>query len=111
LPGWGRLDDGRASSGARPALALLTDPDRAFAEVEHAALTPEAHRLRRSADWPQLVNESMLWHADQDAEPLRRAVTEVHGADGSLTAFPRGAAAEGRLVGPKSPGEPLTLTQ
>lgn len=80
-------DDGRALTGARPALALLTDPALSFAELERSALTPEAHRLRRAADWPQLVNDSMLWHADQDAEPLRTAVTEVHGSDGSLAAF------------------------
>ncbi|WP_369172014.1 M48 family metalloprotease [Streptomyces sp. R28] len=79
--------DDNALTGARPALALLTDPARSFAELEHSALTPEAQRLRRAADWPQLVNESMLWHADQDAEPLRAAGTEVHGGDGSLAAF------------------------
>jgi Zn-dependent protease with chaperone function len=80
-------DDGRAQTGARPALALLTDPARAFAELESAALTPEARQLRRAADWPQLVNESMLWHAGEDAEPLRRAVTEVRGGDGSPASF------------------------
>lgn len=80
-------DDGRALTGARPALALLTDPARTFAELEQHSLTPEAQQLRRTADWPQLVNESMLWHADQDAEPLRTAVSEVHGGDGSLAAF------------------------
>ncbi|MEU8848382.1 hypothetical protein AB0C70_19570 [Streptomyces sp. NPDC048564] len=33
------------------------------------------------------MNESMLWHADQDAGPLRTAVTEIHGGDGSLASF------------------------
>lgn len=77
-------DDGRALTGARPALSLLTDPARSFAELEHSALTAEARQLRRTADWPQLVQESMVWHAEQDAEPLRNATTEVHGGDGSL---------------------------
>ncbi|KUM74656.1 M48 family metalloprotease [Streptomyces curacoi] len=80
-------DDGRTLTGARPALCLLTDPARSFAELETSALTAEARRLSRTADWPQLVNEAMLWHADQDAEPLRTAVTEVHGGDGSLASF------------------------
>ncbi|MFD0001875.1 M48 family metalloprotease [Streptomyces sp. NPDC127178] len=80
-------DDGRALTGARSALSLLTDPAHAFAALEQAALTPEAHQLRRTADWTQLVNESMLWHADQDAEPLRTAATEIHGGDGSLASF------------------------
>ncbi|MFF6976660.1 hypothetical protein ACFZAV_02700 [Streptomyces sp. NPDC008343] len=77
-------DDGRALTGARPALSLLADPAHAFAALEQTALTPEAHQLRRTADWTQLVNESMLWHAVQDAEPLRTAATEIHGGDGSL---------------------------
>ncbi|OAH13865.1 M48 family metalloprotease [Streptomyces jeddahensis] len=79
--------DGRTLAGARPALALLSDPARAFVELEHATLTPEARQLRRAADWPWLVHESMLWHADQDAEPLRRAIADVHGGDGSLASF------------------------
>ncbi|MER6346703.1 M48 family metallopeptidase [Streptomyces sp. NPDC001595] len=100
-------DDGRSGTAARPSLALLGDPDRAFADLEPVVLTPEALRLRRTADWPQLVRESMLWQADQDAEPLRRAVARVHGGDGTLTAF-LDAADAGRLwqlaeLLPKSP--------
>ncbi|MGY1584412.1 M48 family metallopeptidase [Streptomyces sp. MN13] len=79
-------DDGRALTGARPALALLTDPDRAFTELERVALTPEALRLARAADWAQLVHRSMLRQAEQDAEPLRQAVARTHGGDGSPSA-------------------------
>ncbi|WP_043503656.1 M48 family metalloprotease [Streptomyces glaucescens] len=100
-------DDGRTPAGARPALALLTDPARAFADLAAAVLTPEAQRLNRAADWPDLVHRSMLRQAEQDAEPLRRAVAETQGGDGSLAAF-LDAADAGRLwqladLLPKSP--------
>ncbi|MGC9535437.1 M48 family metallopeptidase [Streptomyces sp. UG1] len=78
--------DGRGLAGARPALALLTDPARAFVEVEHAALSPAARQLRRAADWPQLVHASMAQYAAESAEPFRQAVRDVHGGDGSLQA-------------------------
>lgn len=79
--------DGRPLAGARPALALLRDPGRTFAELEHAALTPEARQLRRAAGWRELVHESMARYADQDAGPLRQATAEVHGGNGSLASF------------------------
>jgi Zn-dependent protease with chaperone function len=79
--------DGRSLAGARPALVLLHDPVRAVAELEHAALTPQARQLHRAADWQQLVHESMVRYADQEAGPLRQATAEVHGGDGSLASF------------------------
>ncbi len=77
-------DDGRSSEGARPSLALLADPARTFAELEHATLTPAALQLRRAESWQQLVSEAMTQYASESAEPLRAAVREVHGGDGSL---------------------------
>ncbi|MFJ8827974.1 M48 family metallopeptidase [Streptomyces sp. NPDC102467] len=77
-------DDGRAAGTAGPALGLLADPAAAFAALEQASLTPEALAMRRAADWAQLVHESMTTYADGAAQPLRRAVREVTGADGSF---------------------------
>ncbi|MDQ0992651.1 M48 family metallopeptidase [Streptomyces sp. V3I7] len=77
--------DGRSLAGARPSLALLSDPARLFAELEHAALTPAARQLRRAPDWQHLVHESMAQYADASAEPFRQAVREVQGGDGSLS--------------------------
>ncbi|WP_343244798.1 M48 family metalloprotease [Streptomyces sp. SID14478] len=79
-------DDGRVHAASGPALALLGDPAAAFAALEQASLTPEALGMRRTADWPQLVHESMAAYADRSAEPLRQAVRDVSGGDGSLDA-------------------------
>lgn len=78
--------DGRGLVGARPALALLADPARAFVELEHAALSPAARRLRRTEDWPHLVHASMAQYAAESADPFRQALREVRGGDGSLDA-------------------------
>ncbi|MFI7388491.1 M48 family metallopeptidase [Streptomyces sp. NPDC049813] len=77
-------DDGRAAGAAGPALALLDDPAAAFAALEQVSLTPDALTMRRAADWEQLVHESMTTYADGATQPLRRAVREATGADGSL---------------------------
>ncbi|WP_428952652.1 M48 family metalloprotease [Streptomyces sp. cg35] len=77
-------DDGRRSRAAGPALGLLADPAAMFAALEQAALSPAALGLRRSADWTQLVHESMTTYVDRSAEPLRQAAREVTGGDGSL---------------------------
>ncbi|MFI0237818.1 M48 family metallopeptidase [Streptomyces sp. NPDC016845] len=77
-------DDGRAAGAAGPALGLLDHPAAAFAALEQVALTPEALKMRRTADWGQLVHESMTTYAGGAAQPLRKAVREVTGADGSF---------------------------
>ncbi|MFJ9036859.1 M48 family metallopeptidase [Streptomyces sp. NPDC102406] len=77
-------DDGRAAVTADPALGLLDDPAAAFAALEQASLTSEALRMRRAGDWAQLVHESMATYADGATQPLRQAVREVTGADGSF---------------------------
>ncbi|MZD05367.1 M48 family metalloprotease [Streptomyces sp. SID5785] len=76
-------DDGRGRHAAGPALGLLVDPAAAFTALEQAALTSQALGLRRAADWPQLVHESMTVYATGSAEPLRQAVREATGGDGS----------------------------
>jgi Zn-dependent protease with chaperone function len=77
-------DDGRRAHTAGPALGLLANPQAAFAALEQASLTSEALGLRRAADWPQLVHESMTTYANGSAQALRQAVREVTGGDGSL---------------------------
>ncbi|MEV1023041.1 M48 family metallopeptidase [Streptomyces sp. NPDC050264] len=77
-------DDGRAAGAAGPALGLLDDPAAAFAALERVSLTTEALTMRRAADWEQLVHESMTTYVGRAAQPLRRAVREVTGADGSF---------------------------
>ncbi|MCF6525011.1 M48 family metalloprotease [Streptomyces sp. JJ36] len=77
-------EDGRSHDGARPALALLTDAGRSLAELEDVALTPEARKLERAADWPALVHTSLTRYAAASAEPLAQAARDLHGGDGSL---------------------------
>ncbi|WP_317453314.1 M48 family metallopeptidase [Streptomyces xanthii] len=77
-------DDGRRAHTAGPALGLLADPAAAFAALEQASLTPRALGLRRAEDWPHLVHEAMASYTDASAEPLRQAVREATGGDGSL---------------------------
>ncbi|MFH8840245.1 M48 family metallopeptidase [Streptomyces sp. NPDC017868] len=72
-------DDGRATEGSGPALALLSSPDAAMAAIEDVTLAPEALRMRR-LDWPDLVHESMSARVAQGTEELRTATHEVTGA-------------------------------
>ncbi|MEV5067714.1 M48 family metallopeptidase [Streptomyces sp. NPDC053794] len=77
-------DDGREPGAAGSAIGLLTDPVAAFTALEQASLTPKALGMRRTADWEQLVHESMTAYAAEAARPLRKAVGEVTGGDGSF---------------------------
>lgn len=77
-------DDGRTADAAGSALGLLDHPAAAFAALEQVSLTPEALKMRRTADWEQLVHESMTTYAGGAAQPLRQAVREVTGGDGSF---------------------------
>ncbi|MEU6389079.1 M48 family metallopeptidase [Streptomyces sp. NPDC046939] len=76
-------DDGRAAGSAGPALGLLDHPAAAFTALEQVSLTPEALAMRRTADWEQLVHDAMTTYADSSAKPLRKAVRDVTGGDGS----------------------------
>ncbi len=79
--------DGRttASDTARPALALLQDPDRILAELEGVVLTPEALALER-ADWPELTHRAVHALTEAGAEPLRAALAAVAGRAGGAAA-------------------------
>ncbi|MBZ4319944.1 M48 family metallopeptidase [Streptomyces huiliensis] len=62
-----------AEAGARPALALLREPEHVLAELENAVLTPEAMALER-LDWPELTHRAMYALTAEGARPLRDAL-------------------------------------
>ncbi|MDT0452499.1 M48 family metalloprotease [Streptomyces hesseae] len=69
-------DDGRAVADARPALALLREPERVMADLEDAVLTPKARAMTR-VDWPELVHRAVHAQTEAAAEPLRTALGEL----------------------------------
>ncbi|MEU3354322.1 M48 family metalloprotease [Streptomyces sp. NPDC037389] len=70
-------DDGRAvADDARPALALLREPERVMADLEDAVLTPAARAMAR-VDWPELVHRAVHAQTEAAAEPLRTALGAV----------------------------------
>ncbi|MFD8594481.1 M48 family metallopeptidase [Kitasatospora sp. NPDC059646] len=80
----------------RPAIGLLRDPQRWLAELESASLVPEAANKRR-VDWPELVHETLLVHARENAQPVLRALTDsgLHGTvEAMLDALDAGRGAE-----------------
>ncbi|MFC6596171.1 M48 family metallopeptidase [Kitasatospora paranensis] len=68
--------DGRSAEGSGPALALLRDPERTLAALEHATLVPEAAGKER-LDWPDLLQATGVRNARAAAQPVHRALTEA----------------------------------
>ncbi|MFF4156448.1 M48 family metalloprotease [Streptomyces sp. NPDC001678] len=82
-------DDGRAMADARPALALLREPERVMADLEDAVLTSEARAMAR-VDWPELMHRAVHAQTEAAAEPLRTALGAVRtpAADGNAPTDP-----------------------
>ncbi|MFD7729319.1 M48 family metalloprotease [Kitasatospora phosalacinea] len=79
-----------------PALGLLRDAERLLAELETLELVPEAAAKRR-VEWPDLVHETLLAHAREQAQPILRALTGIglHGTvEAMLDALEAGRAGE-----------------
>ena len=66
--------DGRADEGRGAALGLLTDPDRTLAALEDAVLTEDVLRFRRTSDWQELLDGSMVANFASLDTPLHRAL-------------------------------------
>ncbi|MFF9780328.1 M48 family metallopeptidase [Streptomyces sp. NPDC013978] len=66
--------DGRADEGRGAALGLLTDPDRTLAALEDAVLTEDVLRFRRTGDWQELLDGSMVANFASLDTPLHRAL-------------------------------------
>ncbi|MFI1800288.1 M48 family metalloprotease [Streptomyces sp. NPDC020379] len=80
-------DDGRATAAPeRPALALLHDPERVCADLETATFVPEALAMRR-AQWPDLLHFGRRARCEEEAGPLRHAITATTGGDPTLRAL------------------------
>ncbi|MEE1829560.1 M48 family metalloprotease [Streptomyces sp. SP17KL33] len=69
LPADGRTDEARGA-----ALGLLTDPDRTLAALEDAVLTEDVLRFRRTGDWQELLDGSMVANFASLDTPLHRAL-------------------------------------
>ncbi|MBA2808617.1 M48 family metalloprotease [Streptomyces sp. KM273126] len=66
--------DGRTEEAKGAALALLTDPERALADLEDAVLTDEVRRFRRTGDWQELLDGAMTEGLCDLSTPLHRAL-------------------------------------
>ncbi|ULR53061.1 M48 family metalloprotease [Streptomyces deccanensis] len=66
--------DGRADEGRGTALGLLADPDRTLAALEDAVLTEDVLRFRRTGDWQELLDGSMVANFASLDTPLHRAL-------------------------------------
>ncbi|WP_183096876.1 M48 family metalloprotease [Streptomyces sp. TLI_171] len=78
--------DGLPGLGAdRPAIGLLRDAERLLGDLETLDLVPEAAAKRR-VEWPELVHQTLLVHAREEAQPILRALTDsgLHGTVESL---------------------------
>ncbi|MEV6385089.1 M48 family metalloprotease [Streptomyces sp. NPDC051773] len=69
LPADGRTDEARGA-----ALGLLVDPDRTLAALEDAVLTEDVLRFRRTGDWQELLDGSMVANFASLDTPLHRAL-------------------------------------
>lgn len=66
--------DGRADEARGAALGLLADPDRTLAALEDAVLTEDVLRFRRTGDWQELLDGSMVANFASLDTPLHRAL-------------------------------------
>ncbi|MDX3834476.1 M48 family metallopeptidase [Streptomyces europaeiscabiei] len=69
LPADGRTDEARGA-----ALGLLTDPDRTLAALEDAVLAEDVLRFRRTGDWQELLDGSMVANFASLDTALHRAL-------------------------------------
>ncbi|WP_060883503.1 M48 family metalloprotease [Streptomyces caniscabiei] len=69
LPADGRTDEARGA-----ALGLLADPDRTLVALEDAVLTEDVLRFRRTGDWQELLDGSMVANFASLDTPLHRAL-------------------------------------
>ncbi|MFM9692697.1 M48 family metallopeptidase [Streptomyces europaeiscabiei] len=69
LPADGRTDEARGA-----ALGLLADPDRALAALEDAVLAEDVLRFRRTGDWQELLDGSMVANFASLDTALHRAL-------------------------------------
>ncbi|MER6154872.1 M48 family metalloprotease [Streptomyces sp. NPDC001868] len=66
--------DGRADEARGAALGLLADPDRTLTALEDAVLTEDVLRFRRTGDWQELLDGSMVAKFASLDTPLHRAL-------------------------------------
>ncbi|MDX3641060.1 M48 family metalloprotease [Streptomyces sp. MB09-02B] len=66
--------DGRADEARGAALGLLADPDRTLAALEDAVLTENVLGFRRTGDWQELLDGSMVANFASLDTPLHRAL-------------------------------------
>lgn len=82
LPADGRTDEARGA-----ALGLLVDPDRTLAALEDAVLTEDVLRFRRTGDWQELLDGSMVANFASLDTPLHRALAMYTKEHPTLTAL------------------------
>ncbi|MDX2601138.1 M48 family metalloprotease [Streptomyces caniscabiei] len=82
LPADGRTDEARGA-----ALGLLADPDRTLAALEDAVLTEDVLRFRRTGDWQELLDGSMVANFASLDTPLHRALAMYTKEHPTLTAL------------------------
>ncbi|MFE7840305.1 M48 family metalloprotease [Streptomyces sp. NPDC057474] len=66
--------DGRADEARGAALGLLADPDRTLAALEDAVLTEDVLGFRRTGDWQELLDGSMVANFASLDTALHRAL-------------------------------------